>query len=581
MIQTRTPFLGLPLLSSGEIATLEAEAIKQLGIPENCLMESAGRCAAQVLFDLSARGQMHLASACVLVVCGSGGNGGDGAVVARYLHNRGVRCELWITAENSRIRPDSLIQLNSAAACGVPIHRSSAEHQTLRARLSGLGSQDVIVDALYGTGVSSKLAQTAAQLVEAINGSSAFVLSLDVPSGLDANFGHPKGSEKAPAIVSADATVTFAFPKIGMSTSPGYLYVGDLFVADIGIPETLLYKHENKDLLATSRVLLPLGRSRQPLSHKGDNGHLLIVAGSPGKTGAALLCTEAALGVGIGLCTVALPEGCDAAPLGTRCPEAMTLGYPNDPQAAATLLLQEARRKKRALLLGPGLAPNDVSGALVACLVEQCPEPMVLDAEALNLLADHHDLLRQRIVGTTVLTPHPGEAARLLKCSVQDIQNDRTQAARQLAQSTQSIVVLKGARSVVARPAQGVSSVVVIPTGNATMGSGGMGDVLAGMIGALLCTGQAASVSAVAASFWHGVAGDRLAQKRPAGVLLKATELIAELDAAKRQTLDDAHEESPWPVRRLSLSPGLRWRGQGLEETHPVFPMPTDAQPRR
>jgi NAD(P)H-hydrate epimerase len=544
------------LVSAAQMRALDQETIEGIGVPGAVLMENAGRGVVDRIWALRDQGVIRPRQA--VIVAGPGNNGGDGMVVARYLHTHGVPVHLLICAPRDRLRGDAALQLRLAEAVGVVPRFCPMDDEgvvAVESELSALGSEDLLVDAIFGTGLTRAVQGAPRQVILAMNRCPAHTVAVDLPSGLDADRGEPEGTEEAgpapepapaPAIVSADDTVTFAYPKLGLCGAPGFAYAGEITVVDIGIPDALCIKHGVRAMLLDAGCLAPVLRRRDPQGHKGTHGHLLILAGSVGKTGAALLCAEAAQRVGVGLCTVASPERAQEA-LQARVREAMTAGYPDPAQEDPTPQLLDLSAGKRALAVGPGLprAPS-MEQALLA-LLRQEDAPAVLDADALNLFAGRAEALRSSR-RPLVLTPHPGEAARLLGpgASVRGVQADRIGAARQLSAQTGAVVVLKGARTVIAAPAPsaiggdaaGDGPLAICPTGNAGMGTGGMGDVLTGMIGALLARGTLSPFEAAcAAVYWHGLAGDLLARKAPPGSLLLASEVCAALPDAIQRTL--------------------------------------------
>ena len=546
----------IPLVAATQMRALDEETIAQLGVTGGVLMETAGRGVISVLFDLHRQGRFDLRTAQVCVVAGPGNNGGDGMVIARYLHSHGIACDLWIVALRPRIRGDALVHLAAAEAVGVTTHFCEAESPLLQQRLAALSPGDVIVDALLGTGVSRSVGGGLCTVITQINASRAITVSVDLPSGLDADRGIPIDAGPAPVIVRADYTVTFGFPKLGLCGSPGFVFAGETFVADIGIPAARCAHHGVTAQLVSAQVMTPLQSVRPPLGHKGSHGHLLCVAGSEGKLGAALLSTEAALRTGVGLCTLAAARAALDGSLGSRCPEAMTLPYdPQDKHALDQIL--SALPGKTAVAAGPGLLPTQATQELIIRLLAADTLPMVLDAEALNQLVGTLDVVRQRSQrgGETVLTPHPGEAARLLGTTSAAVQADRIGAVRALADKTHAVVLLKGAKTLIARShtsdVTGVT-LAMIPTGNAAMGSGGMGDVLTGMIGALLASGMHAFDAACLAAYWHGLAGDVAATRKAPGSIVLATEVMQDLDEARKVGGTFASSQPSWPVWPLA-----------------------------
>jgi len=397
--------------------------------------------------------------------------------------------------------------------------RNALHDLTGRGRVEALASRlartAVVVDALLGTGLNAPVSGLAAAVIEAVNrwaeSSGRPVLAIDIASGLAADSGRPLG-----VAIRATVTATFGCAKIGQVVYPGIDYTGILDVVDIGIPPAALAAvHPRTSLLERGEVgrLLP---PRPRDAHKGTFGHVLVVGGSRGKTGAALLAAEGAARAGAGLTTLAVPAALQAAFEG-RVREVMTAALP-EPGEIGSLLAGRA-----AVVCGPGLGVTDETRAVVAEVVRRTPAPLVLDADGLNIVAGT-GLLRER-AGPTVVTPHPGEMARLLGCETAEVQADRLAAARRVARGEGVVVVLKGARTVIAAPD---GEAAISPAGNPGMASGGTGDVLAGIVGGLLGQGLAPFDAAILGVLAHGAAGDRVAA-RQGEVGLLAGDLLAEL----------------------------------------------------
>jgi len=498
----------LIVVTADEMRALDRWTIEH-GTPGPVLMERAGGGAARVL-----RARLGRPRGPVVVVCGRGNNGGDGFVVARHLRRARIPVEVWLAANPEDVRGDAAGML-AAWRRG----RNALHDLTGRGRVEALASRlartAVVVDALLGTGLNAPVSGLAAAVIEAVNrwaeSSGRPVLAIDIASGLAADSGRPLG-----VAIRATVTATFGCAKIGQVVYPGIDYTGVLDVVDIGIPPAALAAvHPRTSLLERGEVgrLLP---PRPRDAHKGTFGHVLVIAGSRGKTGAALLAAEGAARAGAGLTTLAVPAALQAAFEG-RVREVMTAALP-DPGEIGSMLAGRA-----AVVCGPGLGVTDETRAVVGEVVRRTPAPLVLDADGLNIVAGT-GLLRER-AGPTVVTPHPGEMARLLGCETAEVQADRLAAARRVARGEGVVVVLKGARTVIAAPD---GEAAISPAGNPGMASGGTGDVLAGIVGGLLGQGLAPFDAAILGVLAHGAAGDRVAA-RQGEVGLLAGDLLAEL----------------------------------------------------
>jgi NAD(P)H-hydrate epimerase len=484
------------IVGSTEMREIDRTAIEAFGIPSLTLMDRAGRAVAEAAAALAAPNGR------VLVVCGGGNNGGDGYVAARLLRGTGRDARVLALVPAARLSPDAQAVREQAERAGVPIDEAG-ELAELEA---GVG--DVVVDAIFGTGLARPPEGPFAGAIARIEGArvaGARVLAVDVPSGLSADTGHPIGP-----CVHADRTVTFAYMKRGLVLFPGPAWAGDVTVADIGIPPQAAAKVPAACELLTeveARLLVP---PRRPDAHKGEAGRLLVIAGSPGKTGAAHLALSGALRGGAGLVTLASrPEVLPLALAGR--PEAMSVAiHGNGPLGRADLqALLASAAECDAAVIGPGIPRGPETGELVRAFLERARIPTVVDADGLNAIAEDCSFLRELHV-PAILTPHPGEMARLLHRSVEEVQRDRIAVATEAARAWGAVVVLKGARTVVGEPD---GTATVIPTGNAGLATGGTGDVLAGLVGALIAGGIGLGAAARAGAWVHGRAGDLAASR--------------------------------------------------------------------
>jgi len=508
------------VFTAEEMRRLDRRAIAELGIPGATLMENAGRGAAEVVRGLLARRRVSARGAPVAVVCGKGGNGGDGFVVARWLKRWGARPDVWLAFPEREIGGDAADKLRALRRAGVR-PRAIEDDRGLAASLARAA---VVVDALLGTGARGAPAGLVAGAIELINASGRPVVALDIPSGISAD-----GDAFPGPAVRAAVTATFAGWKRGLVAGPGAEQAGRVEVVPIGIPPAEAARGVRTFLLERRDVARHFPR-RPRDAHKGTYGHLLIVAGSLGKTGAAALAAAAAMRSGAGLVTVATAASQQPV-VASLVLEAMTEALPET--AARTLALSahevvlELAERRDAVALGPGLGLDAETQAAARALVQDVRRPMTVDADALTALGGHLGQLRDS-AAPRCLTPHPGELARMLGVSAADVQRDRIAAAREFATRHGVHIVLKGARSVIGAPD---GRIVINPTGNPGMASGGTGDVLTGILGAFLARGLAPDAALQAAVYLHGRAGD-LAARRLGEEALIARDVIAALPEA-------------------------------------------------
>lgn len=492
----------MKILTSREMRDIDRTAIEEIGIPGVVLMENAGLRIVRAL-----KGRFpDLRNERVVVVAGRGNNGGDGLVVARHLSNQGARPEVLLLAARDEVGGDAAVNLAIALKMGIPVIEVRDAAVWKRARVAVLHAT-IVVDALFGTGLAKPLEGLFAAVVGDINRSAAFKLAVDIPSGLSADTFETIGP-----CVEADLTVTLGAPKIAHIFPPAAGHVGDLVVAPIGIPPFLFEKPGLKLELVEEAAVRPFFRKRERDTHKGTYGHLLVVAGSLGKSGAAALAGRAALRAGAGLVTVA--TAASALPAVARSmAELMTEPLAETPEktvSAAALPRAAALLKgKSAALVGPGLSTRASTAEFVLGLLPKIKVPFVIDADGLNIVASKPEVLR-RLAAPAVLTPHPGEFARLAGRTVEEVLRHRLELVPEFAARHGVTVVLKGHRTLVAA-ADG--RVRVNPTGNPGMASGGTGDVLAGVIASELAQEKDLLGAVVAAVYVHGLAGDIAADR--------------------------------------------------------------------
>jgi NAD(P)H-hydrate epimerase len=512
-----------PVLTAKEMREADRYTIEETGLPGVVLMENAGAAVAAVIRDRYPGAQK------IVVFCGKGNNGGDGFVVARRLLARSPLVVL--AAARGDVEGDARVHLDAYVRGGGSLIEAGAA-EDWRSLVPGLARADLVVDAVLGTGLAKKPEGVLADAIGAIRhlaDGGVPVVSVDLPSGVPSD-----GGEISWPAVQAAVTVTFVAPKQGHILSPGCDHTGELIVADIGISEaTVARASAGMSLLEASDASAVFSR-RSRGAHKGDFGHLLVIAGSPGKTGAAVLAAHGALAAGAGLVTIATAASALPSVVAAARPEIMTEGVtttsvgPLDrPAAARALALAQSRD---AVVLGPGLGADPATQAFILEVIRECPVPLIVDADGLNALTGDIRSFFTRRDRPTVLTPHPGEMGRLMGATAADVQKRRVDAARNTATATGAVVVLKGARTVIAEAG---GRVAVNPTGNPGMATAGTGDALAGIIGALLARGTGAWAAATAGVYVHGAAGDEAASGL-GEESLTATDVIAALPAVLR-----------------------------------------------
>ena len=479
-----------PVVTTLEMRALDRATIDDVGLPAVTLMETAGRAVAEVALRMLGSERGHVA-----VVCGPGNNGGDGFVAARVLRDRGIDAVVYLAAPRDAVLGDARAHLDILERAG-GIVRMLATPDQLAALDARVIDAALVIDALFGVGLARPIAGHLAEVVTMMLMAER-VLAVDIPSGLDADTGRTLGTA-----VIAERTVTMGALKIALCSAPGFARCGEIEVADIGIPAALIASTSVGVSVVEAADIARALPHPQALDHKGRRGHVLVVGGSRGMRGAGRLAAGAALRAGAGLCTLAA-EGEPGEEI--TAPDAVMTR-----SIAAGTPIAGLLAGKAAVVIGPGLGNTPSAAARVAEVIAS-GVPAVLDADALNVLASDPGALASA-AGPIVITPHPGEASRLLGATVAEIEADRVAAARALAARTRAVVVLKGARTLICDGASDDALCTINPTGGPALATGGSGDVLAGAIGALLAQGLSAGDAARAGVYVHGAAGDALAQ---------------------------------------------------------------------
>ena len=493
----------IKIVNAEQMRELDRLTIEDVGISSITLMENAGMAVVEAIKETFP----NLSGKRISVFAGKGNNGGDGFVIARGLSKLGSNTTVYLVGNKDEIVGDAKTNMESLLAVGGSVKELSDLRKLKKFKLKFMHSS-VVVDALLGTGFKGTPSGLYKDVIELINNIGVFTVSADLPSGMNPDTGVISGS-----CVKADLTVTLGLPKVALVTSPARNFAGKISIADISIPELLITQSpsiakwlQHEDI---SEVLPPRKRD----AHKGQFGHLVISGGSPGLGGAIAMAGMGALRMGVGLVTAAVPK-CLAASYVTTPAEMMTLSLEEDSNGAmigssADKFLEFAA-DKTAVLLGPGLAAGKPQQEFVYKLLSNLEVPVIIDADGLNCIGANRDLITNR-AAPTIITPHPREMARLVETSVDEVQADRINVAKEYASCTGSVVVLKGSGTVIAPPD---GDVYVNQTGNDGLATGGSGDVLSGMIAGLLAGGSRPEDAAIASVYIHGHCADIYAKDR-------------------------------------------------------------------
>jgi len=510
----------MKVATAEQMQEIDRKAIETYRIPGIVLMENAGRGATEVISNAFP----NLQKKKVAIIAGKGNNGGDGFVIARHLLNQGCSAKVFLLADPKALRGDAETNFHIFLRMKgeiIPVP-SSKDYQKIKKDLEKF---DLLIDGIFGTGLDAEVRGYYREVIDHINTLQKPIVAIDIPSGLDANTGKPLGTA-----IRASLTVTFGVPKVGHLISPGLDYVGMVKVIDIGIPRRLVEEEEiHTHLLENEEIKKWLSIPRRPDTHKGDYGHLLVIAGSVGKTGAAAMACEAALRMGAGLVTLAIPKSLNAI-MEVKLTEVMTEPLPETQKQTLSLrafhsILRLCENKK-AVIIGPGIGTFKETQSLVLKLIKTLNLPIILDADGLTALATQPKIL-PAMNRQLILTPHPGEMARLIQSTVKDVQENRISISKNFSQSNHVYLILKGHRTLITNP---TGEVFINPTGNPGMASGGTGDILTGMIGGLICQGLDILPSLQTAVYLHGVAGDEVAREKGEKSLI-ATDMLEKIPA--------------------------------------------------
>ncbi len=523
------------LVSREKARELDQIAEREYGIPTLLLMENAGRMIAEnVLKIVSEIGLKN-----IVIVAGKGNNGGDGFCAAKHIKNqrKEINIKIIILEDEGKLKGDALVNFQIAKKMEIPIVqlKNGGELKNF------LPEEGILIDAIFGTGLSKDIEDKFfLDVIETINlwkeadeekkdkNKKRFVVAVDIPSGLDSNQGIPR-----PKAVKADITITFAPAKVGLFVGEASKFTGKVIIEDIGIPVELWEYSEFT--LISKEIVRGILKEREDLSHKGTYGHLLCIVGGLGRAGAAVLSGKGALHIGTGLVTIITPDVVYN-PVASGAREFMVIPASSQNKTfseKACEVIDEHIEGKTAILIGPGIWDEEGSQKVLIHTINRAKEkkiPVVIDADAINILS-HLDLgILDGVSG--VITPHPGEAARLIKKTTSEIQKDRIQSAKEISQRTKLVSVLKGFRTIITDG----ENFFINTTGGAELATGGTGDVLAGIIGGLLAQGYSLMESAVAGVFIHGLAGEIVSKEKKFKLSL-AEEVAENLERALAEIL--------------------------------------------
>lgn len=495
------------IVSSSQMRSIDANTINNYGIPSIVLMENAALAVVQEIKKiLTIKDKKSLKGQKAVILVGKGNNGGDGLAIARHLSVLGMEVTVFIFAGTIELSGDAKLNFELYQGMGGKVVSVEDEKQLRLFKLALMQSQ-IAIDALYGTGFKGSIPEKMVSYIDELNKAELPVLCVDIPSGLEADTGKAYNSA-----VSGDVTVTFGLPKLGHFLGEGPIYTGRLIVDQISIPEYIINEEKISAYLLTDDIIKPLIPVRHPHGHKGTHGRAVLIGGSTGMSGAVILAGKSAQRCGVGLLQVVVPEGiAETVDLGVI--EA-TVWPAKDYEvltANSWKVIEERLTGADACAVGPGLKQTDSFLPVLTSMLKETEVPIIMDADALNLISRELDILILRKgKGTLILTPHPGEMARLCGCSIEEVQENRLKLAISKALEWGVIVVLKGAGTIVASPD---GRVFLNSTGNEGLGTGGTGDVLTGSILSWLAQGVPPLGAACLGVYLHGKAADSLKEQ--------------------------------------------------------------------
>lgn len=490
------------IVSSSQMRSMDEETIKGFGIPGEVLMENAGRTASRVIAE-----KKDLNKDNILIICGPGNNGGDGFVMGRYLYKRSLSLEILLLCPHEKLSGDALLNYKRAKELSINILEVKEVTKDIKSKIK---RSNLIIDAVFGTGLRSAPRGIFKEIIELVNQSEKQVAAVDIPSGINADTG-----EILETAIKADKTITFGFPKPAHYLNPGKISTGELFVADIGIPETIsdLFPYDKR--IITKEFFREKIQKRDKNSHKGKFGHLLVIGGSKEKPGAAIMASKAAHRAGAGLVTLLSPQ-MDTSSCFNETMKVSFESKTGEFEETDEKILENILEGKTAIVIGPGMGTGKGALKILEYLVCKTRIPMVIDADGLNILSENKELLK-KLDKRIILTPHPKEMSRLSELSTSEILKDMIKTAKNFTNEISSCLVMKNSATIIAQENKKIS---INTTGNPGMSAGGSGDILAGIIGAFIANGVEPYDSAACGVYIHGLSADILMdEKGPVGYL--------------------------------------------------------------
>jgi hydroxyethylthiazole kinase-like uncharacterized protein yjeF len=507
----------MKVATSEQMRNIDREAVELYGMPSIVLMENAGIAVSRHIANSISDGGK------VCIICGKGNNGGDGFTAARHLFKKNVKIVVYLAGDEDRLKGDALINYNIIKKMGLNIKHIISDDDILNL-IDDLRDSNIVVDALLGTGLRGNVSGIYARIIDIINEHGQNVMSVDMPSGIDSDTGAILGKG-----VMADSTITLALPKAGLYIYPGAEYAGKVFIEDISIPESLIEKQNLHINILSASSIMKMFKKRSPDSNKGTYGRAFIAAGSKDMAGAAVMCIKSALRCGTGIVEAGVPK-CIQDTVAPMAMEAIIRGIDEEEGHMANCSIESMLKyinSSTGYAIGPGLTAKRDMTELLKAIISRAEVPGVIDADGLNILAQDIKML-YNAKSAIIVTPHPGEAARLLGRTVKEIQSDRIGWAKRLSEGYGVVAVLKGANTIISSPD---GEVFINTTGNPGMAKGGAGDILTGMIVSFLAQGFSPIDAAKCGVYLHGLSGD-MASERLGEYGMKAGDIIDFIPAA-------------------------------------------------